>query len=118
MRQRASLILCLVTSVVFAVPALAQRPADFVPAQPAPQKLDPKACKDSERSKFQGDTQETQGAAGPRDSLGDKLARTDGVICPPADIDPDLHQPAPGGGKTPVIPPPGSPGGDPSVQPK
>jgi len=26
--------------------------------------------------------------------------------------------PPPGGGKTPVIPPPGSPGGDPNVQPK
>jgi hypothetical protein len=50
--------------------------------------------------------------------LGDKLARTDGVICPPADIDPDVQRPAPRSGTMPVIPPPGSPGGDPAVQPK
>lgn len=117
MRQRASLFVCL-TTLALAAPALAQRPSDPVPAQPAPQKLDPKACKDGERAKLQGDTQETQGAAGPKDTPGEKLARTDGVICPPPDIDPDLHQPAPGGSRTPVIPPPGSPGGDPTVQPK
>src|SRR4051812_25129246 len=39
--------------------------------------------------------------------LGDKLARSDGVLCPPAGIDPEMRAPAPDGGKTPVIPPPG-----------
>ena len=51
--------------------------------------------------------------------MGDKLAKTDGVLCPPSGVDPDMHAPAPDtGGTTPVIPPPGSPGGDPSVRPK
>jgi hypothetical protein len=50
--------------------------------------------------------------------LGDKLARSDGVLCPPPGIDPEMHAPAPNGSKTPVIPPPGSPGGDPSIRPK
>ena len=50
--------------------------------------------------------------------LGDKLARSDGVLCPPAGIDPEMRAPTPDAGKTPVIPPPGSPGGDPSVRPK
>jgi len=50
--------------------------------------------------------------------LGDKLARSDGVLCPPAGIDPEMRAPAPDGGRTPVIPPPGSPGGDPSIRPK
>jgi len=50
--------------------------------------------------------------------LGDKLARSDGVLCPPAGVDPEMHAPAPDAGKTPVIPPPGSPGGDPSIRPK
>jgi hypothetical protein len=50
--------------------------------------------------------------------LGDKLARADGVLCPPAGVDPDMHAPAPDTGKTPVIPPPGSPGGDPTIRPK
>ena len=50
--------------------------------------------------------------------LGDKLARSDGVLCPPAGVDPEMHAPAPDVGNTPVIPPPGSPGGDPSIRPK
>ena len=50
--------------------------------------------------------------------LGDKLARSDGVLCPPAGVDPEMRAPAPDTGKTPVIPPPGSPGGDPSIRPK
>lgn len=54
-----------------------------------------------------------------REPLGDKLAKSDGVLCPPSGIDPDMHAPAPdAGGNTPVIPPPGSPGGDPNVRPK
>ena len=50
--------------------------------------------------------------------LGDKLARSDGVLCPPAGVDPEIRAPTPDAGKTPVIPPPGSPGGDPSIRPK
>jgi hypothetical protein len=50
--------------------------------------------------------------------LGDKLARSDGVLCPPAGVDPEIRAPTPDTGNTPVIPPPGSPGGDPSVRPK
>jgi hypothetical protein len=52
-------------------------------------------------------------------NLSDKLARSGGVICPPQQVDPDMKAPTPpGGGTMPVIPPPGSPGGDQSVQPK
>jgi hypothetical protein len=50
--------------------------------------------------------------------LGDKLARSDGVLCPPSGVDPEIHAPTPDGGNTPVIPPPGSPGGDPNIRPK
>jgi hypothetical protein len=50
--------------------------------------------------------------------LGDKLARSDGVLCPPAGVDPAIRAPTPDTGNTPVIPPPGSPGGDPTVRPK
>ena len=50
-------------------------------------------------------------------TLSEKLDQTAGVICPP-DIDPAIKAPTPSGGNTPVIPPPGSPGGDQSVQPK
>ena len=67
------------------------------------------------------------GANAPRDStvgqshepLGDRLARSDGVLCPPSGVDPEIRAPTPDtGGKMPVIPPPGSPGGDPNLRPK
>ncbi|HEY3677957.1 MAG TPA: hypothetical protein VGL45_04500 [Bradyrhizobium sp.] len=50
--------------------------------------------------------------------LGDKLARSDGVLCPPSGVDPQMRAPAPETGTMPVIPPPGSPGGDPTIRPK
>jgi hypothetical protein len=53
-----------------------------------------------------------------REPLGDKLARSDGVLCPPAGVDPQMHAPTPDAGNTPIIPPPGSPGGDPNLRPK
>lgn len=67
-----------------------------------------------------------QGAIAPTDTttgqraepLGDKLARSDGVLCPPSGVDPDIRAPTPEVGNTPVIPPPGSPGGDPTIRPK
>jgi hypothetical protein len=50
--------------------------------------------------------------------LSDQLSESKGVICPPAGIDPGIQAPAVGGGRMPVIPPPGTPGGDPNIQPK
>jgi hypothetical protein len=68
----------------------------------AAQTTDSKACSEQERS---------------NQSLGQKLGQSNGVICPP-EVDPGMKAPTPEAGKTPVIPPPGSPGGDPSVQPR
>jgi hypothetical protein len=67
------------------------------------QTADPKGCADASSSK---------------QDLSDKLSQSNGVICPPANVDPAMKAPAPDTGKMPVIPPPGSPGGNPSVQPK
>jgi hypothetical protein len=53
-----------------------------------------------------------------REPLGDKLAKSDGVLCPPQGVDPEIHAPTPDAGNMPVIPPPGSPGGNPNVRPK
>ena len=50
--------------------------------------------------------------------LGDRLAKSNGVLCPPAGVDPEIRAPTPNTGNTPVIPPPGSPGGDPNLRPK
>lgn len=56
----------------------------------------------------------------PGETLSERLDRSNGVIHPPAGTDPGIAVPAPdpNPGSTPVIPPPGSPGGNPSVQPK
>jgi hypothetical protein len=50
-------------------------------------------------------------------TLSEKLDQNKGVICPP-DVDRSMKAPTPDAGNTPVIPPPGSPGGNPNVQPK
>ena len=87
------------------------------PVAPKAEQLDPKACARSDRQTTIGKGGElnTQNGKG---NLSDKLARSDGVICPPERVDPEIRQRAPPGGNMPVIPPPGSPGGDPSVRPK
>lgn len=62
------------------------------------------------------------GASGavPGEPLGKTLDRTDGVLTPPGNVDPNIHVPAPApdAGTMPVIPPPGSPGNPSPVQPK
>jgi hypothetical protein len=68
----------------------------------------------------QGTQQGAQGDAtvGSGSNLSDKLASSNGVICPPSGVDPEMHKPAPGGGRMLVIPPPGGPGGDQNTVPK
>jgi hypothetical protein len=80
-----------------------QRPADCSPMKPGPR--GPNASEGT-----------TVGQA--NEALGDKLARSNGVLCPPSGIDPEMRAPTPDTGNTPVIPPPGSPGGNPNMQPK
>lgn len=59
-----------------------------------------------------------QTAPKPGEPLGDRLAQSKGVICPP-DVDPAMKVPPPNSGsKMPVIPPPGTPGGDRKIEPK
>ncbi len=56
----------------------------------------------------------------PGETLSERLDRNNGVIHPPTGTDPGMAAPVPDPHprSTPVIPPPGSPGGNPSVQPK
>ena len=58
------------------------------------------------------------GTVGSGENLSDKLASSNGVICPPDNVDQDMQKPAPGGGRMKVIPPPGGPGGDQNTVPK
>jgi hypothetical protein len=105
--------------VFLLIPAavLAQAPPPSKsPAAPPKAVHDPSACADSKVTTGQG------GDAGPAQqkggTLSDKLAQSKGVICPPRHVDEDIKAPTPRGGRMPVIPPPGSPGGNPNVQPK
>jgi hypothetical protein len=61
--------------------------------------------------------QDQPGNAG---TLSDKLDKSDGVIKPPSDVDPGMAKqaPVPNPNSTPVIPPPGTPGGNQDVKPK
>jgi hypothetical protein len=63
---------------------------------------DPKGCTPQERS---------------NGTLSSQLDKSNGVMCPP-DVDPAMKAPTPSTGDKSVIAPPGTPGGDPSVQPK
>jgi hypothetical protein len=52
-------------------------------------------------------------------NLSQRLNRSGGVIHPPGNVDPEIHVAPPAtGDNMPVVPAPGSPGGDPSVKPK
>ena len=82
----------LVLAAVLATTTLAQAQAP-----------DPKGCTPQERSNQALNQDATKNAAG--------------VICPP-EVDPGMKAPAPKTGDSSVIPPPGTPGGNPSVQPK
>jgi hypothetical protein len=94
------IVLCATLAMTSA--ALAQSSTN--PNANNPTTTDPKACASG-------------GPNAPAQNLSDKLSQTNGVICPP-NVDPDIKAPTPDAGKMPVIPPPGSPGGNPTVQPK
>ena len=102
-------------AILLSTAAVAQAPPTTKqPVAPKAEQLDPHAC-------AQSDTPATMGKGAEMDAQGnlsDKLARSGGVICPPKNVDPEIRQPTPPGGAMSVIPPPGSPGGDQSIQPK
>jgi hypothetical protein len=52
-------------------------------------------------------------------SSSSELSRSGGVITPPIGVDPQMKQtPPPSGDNMPVVPPPGTPGGNPAIKPK
>jgi hypothetical protein len=109
MRCRALLYAAAMTLLACNASAQAPKPDEH------PLAAAPKACAPGERlqSGQNGPTvPESNGQ-----NLSDKLAQNEGVLCPP-NVDPDIKAPTPEAGKMPVIPPPGSPGGDQNVKPK
>jgi hypothetical protein len=119
MQAKRSLILACIlaatsgAAVAQAPPAPATPPAQTAPPAPPPTTQ----CAPTRTTPNGGVVPEGTTTTG-QAPLGDKLAKSDGVLCPPAGVDPEIRAPTPDTGNMPVIPPPGSPGGDPTVRPK
>lgn len=92
--------------------ALAQSIAPTNPVQPQP--------RDPNMPSQQNTLPEKIDQSGTTGSLSEKLEKSEGVIRPNMNVDPGMtvRAPVPEPGTTPIIRPPGSPGGDQSVQPK
>jgi hypothetical protein len=100
---------CLIALTIAAGPALAQNPQPAPPANPTVPIAPPNAP-----------SPPPEKMAPPEgNSLSDHLSQQKGTIKPP-NVDPGMavQPPQRGAATTPVIPPPGSPGGNPSVVPK
>ncbi|WP_458760022.1 hypothetical protein ACSVBT_04230 [Afipia sp. TerB] len=114
-----------VTSLIGIVPTLVLAQAPPSPATPSQQTAPPNPARQQQNC-APTQARPNEGTITPHGSttgqsnepLGERLARSDGVLCPPSGVDPEIHTPAPNTGTMPVIPPPGSPGGDQNVRPK
>src|ERR1700744_2839427 len=107
----ASCVLMLATAAHAQAPASPATP----PAQTAtPAASQPSNCAPMPPNGTGTNTNKKEGTTvgKPNEPLGDKLARSDGTLCPPSKVDPAIRAPTPESGKMDVIPPPGSPGGD------
>jgi hypothetical protein len=92
--------------------ALAIAAASWLPIMPATYAAEPPGS-----AADRGNQPSTD--AGPSGNLSERLNRSGGVIKPPENVDPGLQKKPPDdSGNMPVIPPPGSSGGDPNVKPK
>ena len=94
--------------ILAAGPVLAQNPQSTNPANPTVPVAPPNAP-----------TPPPERIAPTNNSLSDRLSQQKGTIAPP-NVDPGMtvSPPQTGSTTTPVIPPPGSPGGNPRVVPK
>ena len=113
--SRFSLYVAIAALIAGAAPGpSAARPATAAPVSSS--NANPTADKPS-----QGKIPEDPATSGSStEPLSEKLDRSGGVIHPPSGVDPGIRQtpPAIGSQSTPVIPPPGSPGGRGGVNPK
>jgi hypothetical protein len=106
----------LAAAILDATPVAAQAPPSVkIPVAPQSEQLDPRACTEQSDTVGQGGTMQQRSDG---KTLSERLARSDGVICPPDHVDPEIKQTTPPAGPMPVIPPPGTPGGDPTLRPK
>ena len=113
------LFAALAVTATLVMPAFAQAPPKAAPpTAPKAEPLNSTVCAPSDTPSTVGKGAQTDTQTPAGSNLSDKLARSNGVICPPSNLDHEIRAPTPPGGTMPVIPPPGAPGGDRSVQPK
>ncbi|MBV9261474.1 MAG: hypothetical protein JO205_08890 [Pseudolabrys sp.] len=87
-------------------------------ATPAFAQSDNKACAQQRATVGSGNQVTIEEKDNKNADLSEKLAKSDGVLCPPENIDPEMKAPTPEGGKMPIIPPPGTPQNQPDLRPK
>jgi len=115
MRTRITLLFCLL-----AMPSIAgaQNPQPAAPHVTNPPMAAPNSPQPPPEQIAPGGR--SPSIAGEDKTLSDKLSRQQGMLQPPK-VDPGIQAPVPphaGNSAMPVIPPPGSPGGDQKVVPK
>ena len=113
------LVLSTILAASLGTAALAQNPEVLQqrpPNMPAPNQMPAEKIEPNTDGGASNGPSET----GSTNTLSDKLERSDGVIRPPESATPDITVPAPvpDPNSTPVIRPPGSPGGNQQVVPK
>ncbi len=113
--MRTQALLVLASGIVQAASAAGAESPNPSPngSPPAVQEQQNKACPPNV-----GPNAPTVGSGQSNQNLSDQLNQSGGIICPPAGTDPEMAVPPKDGGRTPVIPPPGAPGGNPNIQPK
>jgi hypothetical protein len=120
--MRVPFALAILAALALPTGSLAQAPAkppanDTQPSEPKGKPTTSDACAQGHASVGSGNEVIAPNAKKDQ-TLSDHLAQSGGVICPPPAVDPAIKAPTPETGNMPVIKPPGSPGGDQSVQPK
>lgn len=112
-----ALLSAALVAAVLVAPALGQGASPLGQGAASPSPCAPSLQPGSPGTTTTGEGEPHNPASAP-ENLSNRLAQSDGVICPPSAVDPEMKLPTPQTGNTPVIPPPGSPGGDPTIRPK
>jgi hypothetical protein len=120
MTRNFGFLLGLAASLALPVVAGAQNPQPAPPNEPHPTVAPPNASQPPPERIAPGvGAQGTPGSTAGRGNLSDRLSQQGGTLQPPA-VDPGIRAPLPPNsqGAMPVIPPPGTPGGNQAVVPK
>ena len=106
MNRRAALTVAPALLMLGGVACAQTTPPVGPPAQAAPSSPERPNCTPDARTATPENRSSTDASGQP--NLSDRLASQNGVICPPAEVDPGIPTPPTGRGVMPVVPPPGT----------